>query len=132
MSDLASEMQLTEIPLITAAALADLCRYHWPGNVRELRNVLERALMLWDKEDFQLNLPGPETTYEGWYHRVGFPLHRTLHDVTDEAKVSLCHEALRRSHGNKKEAARILGISRYSLYRYLQSLEGACDPVTQA
>jgi DNA-binding NtrC family response regulator len=32
-----------------------LCRYRWPGNVRELRNVIERALVLGDSAQLELD-----------------------------------------------------------------------------
>ena len=52
-----------------------------------------------------------------------FPVReRTLHDVTDEVIKALCLEALRRCEGNKRHAARVLGIARDSLYRHLKRL----------
>jgi DNA-binding NtrC family response regulator len=52
--------------------------------------------------------------------RISFDrMERTLHDVTDEVIKSLVLEALRRCEGNKRCAARKLGIARDSLYRYM-------------
>ena len=45
---------------------------------------------------------------------------RTLHDVTDEVIKSLVLEALRRCEGNRRRAARMLGIARDSLYRHMK------------
>jgi len=42
----AQEMNLSEIPQISAESFARLRDYDWPGNVRELQNVVERALIL--------------------------------------------------------------------------------------
>ena len=54
-------------------------------------------------------------------HNSQVPVHdRTLHDVTDEVIKSLCSGALRRCEGNKGWAARVLGISRDSLYRHIK------------
>ena len=122
MSALASEMQLAEIPVLDFDALSALARYLWPGNVRELRNVLERSLMLWDKDRFEVAIPALEKSDEDWFYSVGFPLNRGLHDVTDEITGSLCRAALRRAGGSKQAAARMLGISRNSLYRYMKRL----------
>jgi PAS domain S-box-containing protein len=130
LSILAAEMQLTEIPLIGSASMRVLMKYHWPGNVRELRNVLERALMLWDRGPFKLAIPGLDKTPEDWMCKVTFPLDRSLHEVTEEIRATLCSEALRRAQGNKKEAARILGISRYSFYRYVKSSGIECEYLT--
>jgi PAS domain S-box-containing protein len=119
-SKLAIEMQLTHVPIIGGQTLLAIQRYHWPGNVRELRNALERALILWDGEHFDLNLPIPQGHSREWSHTVSFPTERGLRDVIEEVTQSLCLEALRRCRGNKKETACLLGIARDSLYRYLK------------
>jgi two-component system, NtrC family, response regulator AtoC len=120
-SELAKDLQLTKIPEIDSASQVALTGYDWPGNVRELRNVLERSLMLSDGESLKLTLPALTASAQAWSIAPTFPVAgRTLHDVTDEVIESLCREALRRAGGNRRRAARILGISRDSLYRYLK------------
>ncbi len=69
MSQLAVEMQLTEVPPVDSSALISLCGYHWPGNVRELRNALERALILSDKSRLNLGLPKGEYNSKDWSYR---------------------------------------------------------------
>jgi PAS domain S-box-containing protein len=120
MTPLASEMQLTELPVIDPSALKSLSRYPWPGNVRELRNVLERALMLWDRGRFELSIPMLDTARQDWSYQLDFPSERSLDDVTDEMTELMCKEALRRCRGRRKDAAQLLGISRNSLYRYMK------------
>jgi len=120
MSGLATEMQLTEVPVIGPTSVKALKQYLWPGNARELRNLLERALMLWDKGQFEIGIPGIDRKRDDWSYRVGFPLDRGLREVTDGITESLCREALRRCGGVKKDAARLLGISRNSLYRHMK------------
>jgi two-component system, NtrC family, response regulator AtoC len=121
MSMLAKELQLTSLPAITPASVTALSGYDWPGNVRELRNVLERSLMLTDGQNLNLALPSIGANHQSWSHVSSFPVHeRTLHDVTDEVIKSLCLEALRRCEGNRRCAARVLGISRDSLYRHIK------------
>ncbi|MEW6140617.1 MAG: sigma 54-interacting transcriptional regulator [Thermodesulfobacteriota bacterium] len=117
---LAKEMQLSEIPVIEPRTIVALKRYLWPGNLRELRNVLERALMLWDREDFKLTIPGLDKSRERREETKARPVDRGLREVTDEITRDLCAEALRLSRGNRREAARMLKISRNSLYRYLK------------
>jgi PAS domain S-box-containing protein len=119
-SGLADKMHLSEVPVIDSATLEGLTAYHWPGNVRELRNAVERALMLWDGGQFELKLPSPPGTDENWTHDLPFPSYWTLWEVTDEVTKAMTIEALRRTGGNKKQAADILGVSRDALYRYLQ------------
>jgi len=121
MARLAGELQLTSLPAIDPAFVIALSRYDWPGNVRELRNVIERALILSDSKDLDVALPSIDARPQSWSHVSNFPVHeRTLHDVTDEVIKSLCLEALRRSEGNKRRAARLLGIARDSLYRHMK------------
>ena len=121
MSRLARELQITQLPYIDPADVRALKRYNWPGNVRELRNTLERALMLSDGTILKLGPPSVEASPHDWSHVSCFPVHeRTLHDVTDEVIKSTCLEALRRCEGNKRCAARTLGIARDSLYRHMK------------
>jgi len=121
MSRLAAELQLTQLPYIDPAFAIALARYDWPGNVRELRNALERALILSDGRSLSLTLPSVQQSPQDWSHVSSFPVHeRTLHDVTDEVIKSLCLEALRRCEGNRRCAARTLGIARDSLYRHMK------------
>lgn len=118
---LATELQLTQLPYIDPAFATALARYDWPGNVRELRNAIERALIVSDGRSFSLALPSVQQSPHDWSHVSSFPVHeRTLHDVTDEVIKSLCLEALRRCEGNRRCAARTLGIARDSLYRYMK------------
>jgi PAS domain S-box-containing protein len=119
MARVASEIQLSRIPELDPSAIRTLSGYQWPGNVRELRNVLERSLMLWAGGQFELALQTQQQNDKEWSFKTDFPPGRTLRDLTEELICSLCVEALRRSGGNRREAARILKISRDSLYRYM-------------
>ncbi len=127
MAQLAAEMQLIETPVPDRASMEALCRYHWPGNVRELRNVLERSVMLSEARRLKVFLPPSAPEKRDWCPRLEFPEEGTLHDVVDRVIGSLCVEALRRSAGNRKKAAKLLGISRDSLYRFLKRVEGVRD-----
>jgi PAS domain S-box-containing protein len=117
---LAADMQLGYVPLMDAATMKSLTQYQWPGNVRELRNVLERAAILWDGRYFDVRLPAQGAGVEETAAGMRFPEGRTLREVTDEVTRSMCIGALQRCGGNKKEAAKQLGIARDSLYRYLR------------
>ena len=121
MLQIAQELQLTRIPPIDPASKLALTGYDWPGNVRELRNVLERSLMLSEGKSLRLSLPALTASAQAWSITSTFPVAgRTLHSVTEEVIESLCAEAIRRAGANRRKAARLLGISRDSLYRYLK------------
>ena len=130
MDRIALDIALSAIPILSPEAIRTLSSYHWPGNVRELRNVLERSLMLWTGGPFELALPTQEPGSEEWVFKTNFPPGQTLRDLYDKLTHALCLEALRRSGGNRREAARILGISRDSLYRYIDRFGIRSDKLT--
>jgi transcriptional regulator with PAS, ATPase and Fis domain len=122
------EMQLHEKPLISPQILNTLKNYHWSGNVRELRNVLERALMLSDgrsltlahlglQEDMKLSPDNTKASFS-----ISFPTEQSLNEITYELKRFMVNEALRHSGGSRVGAAKLLGISRYSLKHYMNKL----------
>lgn len=118
---LQTELQFSALPIVDSRTMEQLKRYDWPGNVRELRNVLERAMILFRGGDrLELALPSAKPTHETRAPKTAFHPGRSLGEVTDEVIRSFCEEALRFSSGNRKEAARALGISRDSLYRYMK------------
>jgi PAS domain S-box-containing protein len=120
---LANEMQLKELPIIDYSIIRGLQGYSWPGNVRELRNVLERSLMLWPGGALTINLPDSQEASTKWTHVAKQDSEQGFQDVIDEVAYSLCEHTLRESGGNKRAAAKKLGISRDTLYRYLKKME---------
>jgi DNA-binding NtrC family response regulator len=101
----------------------------WDGNVRELRNVIERACILADGDfitEKELSISMPPVAYTGV--RVVTPTAAPRAEVGgDDLLVTVEREhiqrALVRAHGNKKAAARMLGLSRRALYRRLERLD---------
>jgi len=94
-------------------ALAVLAAHSWPGNVRELRNVLEQAAMLTDHarltaEDFAGILDQGTGAAQSLPQRIA-----------DLERKSI-ESALAATGGNKVSAARLLGISRATLYEKLK------------
>jgi two-component system, NtrC family, response regulator HydG len=99
----------------------------WDGNVRELRNVLERACILADGDfitEKELAISMPPVAYPA----VRVVSRAAGHGGADtDLLVTVEREhiqrALLRARGNKKEAARMLGLSRRALYRRLERLD---------
>ena len=82
----------------------------WSGNIRELQNCIEKAVILSEgttltAKDIQL-----EQT------KAGAPAAGTLKVVSDAEEERLVREAVLRSNGNISAAAKMLGISRPTLY----------------
>ncbi len=110
---------------LSPSGLAALSLYRWPGNVRELRNVLEQAAMLTDNprlngEDFATILPVPGKSAESASEA---PLLRPLPQLIAELERSSIESALNATGGNKVSAAKMLGISRATLYERLAALK---------
>ncbi len=92
--------------------------YPWPGNVRELRHAMERAFVLChDRLIAADHLPSDIRESAG----EAKPLHGVKPSVDPDDILS----ALEKTKWNKTEAARLLGISRRTLYRKI-----AKNPVT--
>ena len=111
-------------PDIEPDAMRALLDYGWPGNVRELSNVIERALVLARdgvirRADLPPALLGPAPV-RGAAPPPGSDLSLKLHEGHMEASVIA--EALQRAHGNRREAAELLGISVRTLFYKLKQL----------
>ena len=99
--------------------LEDLKAYSWPGNVRELRNVLERALILNPGPALDsLDLPPVQGMASAPSRDAAGETNLRAALADREKEVVL--EALRKSGGVRKEAARLLGIDQRNLGYYLR------------
>lgn len=110
-------------------ALALLMRYPWPGNVRELSNVIERAVILCCGETIKpVDLPteigiepaGPTSSSE---ISISLPVDDGhLARATFAFQRQHIARVLDRAEGNREAAARLLGLSPATFYRYLQKV----------
>jgi len=113
---------------ISSGAMQRLLAYHWPGNIRELENVLSRAAILCDgdrirSDDLDLvGLPGGAASHSGAV--AALPEGKTLKDAVDDAvravEKAAIEAALAREGGSPAKAARVLGISRASIYNKIK------------
>jgi DNA-binding NtrC family response regulator len=114
---------------ITAQAERLLQRASWPGNVRELRNVIERACILTDSRivaeremaSAMATVPtgvvsGPPDDQES------VPVDDADAALMSTAQRDQITRVLRQNRGNKAAAAKQLGVSRRSLYRWIERL----------
>jgi transcriptional regulator with GAF, ATPase, and Fis domain len=113
-------------PVILPAAVAELQAYHWPGNVRELRNAIERAIILGGGVEISgFDLPPAPPPAAGRAEAPPAPAadpHAgvSLRAILAGSERAAVIEALRRSGGVRKEAARILGIDQRNLAYYFR------------
>ncbi len=113
-------------------AFEELRNYNWPGNIRQLKNVIERLSILSDhqiitglnvQEVLSSDKVSPRS-YLASKRNIG-------RQEKHENNISILSEyesyerlrildALKKAGGNKKRAAKMLGMSRNKLYRELQ------------
>ncbi|MCA1941420.1 MAG: PEP-CTERM-box response regulator transcription factor [Caenispirillum bisanense] len=95
----------------TADAVTAIAGYEWPGNVRELENRVKRALVLAD---------GPMIAATDLrLEAADFP---TLRMAREEAEMEAVSKALCVADNNVSAAAKLLGVSRPTLYDLMRSL----------
>jgi DNA-binding NtrC family response regulator len=97
--------------------------YDWPGNVRELRNVIERAVALTEFEKLIVDdLPDRIRDYRQSTFRIDTSNPAELQTL-EAVERQYIQRVLASVHGNRTEAARILGVDRKTLYRRLKQDE---------
>jgi DNA-binding NtrC family response regulator len=103
---------------VSPAAEKMLRAYSWPGNVRELRNVIERAVLLSERDtlepsDFESlhTLPSLRPPTEAASAAGGIHLPEAGLDL-DDVERRLIELALQRTNGNQTRAAALLGLHR--------------------
>jgi transcriptional regulator of acetoin/glycerol metabolism len=102
--------------------------YEWPGNVRELRNVIERVMILDDKERIDIeDLPARIVRRDLGDGDGDGGVHVPVGSMTlEEMERDAIRQALERANHNQVQAARLLGISRDTL-RYRMKKFGLLD-----
>lgn len=95
--------------------------YPWPGNIRELENAIERAINVTDSDEIRPehlpeNILQPDSDL-GVLHDSFSP--SAAYDYTSNA-CNLIMSGLKRTNGNIKQAAELLGISRRTMYRKME------------
>ncbi len=115
--DLYARESQKEIQGISREALALLLEYHWPGNVRELENVIERAVIMCDRNYVNAD-DLPHNVKDGFADIVmqGASARKSLDEIEEE----YIKEILKTCNGNKKAAAEILKVSPKTLYRFFK------------
>jgi two-component system response regulator HydG len=103
---------------LSAAVAERLMAYDWPGNVRELGNCLERAVALAHFEEIQVeDLPDKIRHSRRTNPMSGSELPELL--TLEEVERRHVVRVLEACHGNRTDAAKILGLDRKTLYRKL-------------
>jgi DNA-binding NtrC family response regulator len=116
-----------EIGGVTPAAERLLQQAPWPGNIRELKNVIERACILGENRllsEKDLARAMSPTQAAAAAAPAPLPSNGSASDPLHFSTAQRDHieRVLREARGNKAAAAKLLGISRRSLYRWIERL----------
>lgn len=112
---------------LSEEALRVLSRASWPGNVRQLRNAIDKVAVLADEPEVTartlrelLDLCAPPSTSVTPLDELAASILRLeVEDKLTAIRNALVLEALRQAHGNKAQAARLLGVHRKVVERRL-------------
>jgi two-component system response regulator AtoC len=102
---------------IDSRALEALMNYKWYGNVRELENTIERAIVLADRENIEIeNLP---LEIQNFQEEISLePLAEEEYSIKKSSRfleMNLIKKALKKTKGNHTHAAKLLEISHRAL-----------------
>jgi transcriptional regulator with PAS, ATPase and Fis domain len=116
------------VPGVAQEVMRRLMAYTWPGNVRQLENAIERALAFSqsrpqiDLQDLSPELQDEQSVPVGaelWLPDEGLDFDTYISGI----ELSLIRRSLERTQGNKRQAARLLGLKRTTLIEKLKRLE---------
>ena len=108
-----AERNRKDIVDITPEALQLLTCHDWPGNVRELENCIERMVVTSATRVLDVDTLPPEIGPLAEHPAIPFPVGLTMAQIEERA----IRETLAATGGNRKDAARILGIGLRTLHR---------------
>lgn len=113
-----------EGPSFSSEILEVLSAYDWPGNIRELGNEIWKLVATVEGAVKPWHLSGKITSRRGSLcpTRPG-----SLEEMEKEVLGGAIADALKKAHGNRAQAARLLGIGRATLYRRLERYGIRCD-----
>lgn len=109
-----TEEQHRSIKGFSPDATTAIENYEWPGNVREMENKLKRAVIMCEGKQITAADIGLES---------GDQLSINLRQVRQEAEIHAIKKALSLAEGNVSNAARLLGVTRPTLYDLLKKYE---------
>lgn len=119
------------IPTIDTEVMYTFLHSPWKGNIRQLRNTLEHMMILTDEEGLQPHhLPQGlqknqqlQDIEELKHYKTLEPSHTSLADLSSSHATydyDIIRQALEKTYGNKSAAAKLLGISRVTLYNKIR------------
>ena len=102
-----------KIKSFSVDAVAAIEAYSWPGNIRELENKIKRAVILSDDINITFNDLELEKNID-----TAMPVN--LKEVRESAEIMAIKNALMHSNNNVSNTAKLLGVSRPTLYSLIE------------
>lgn len=103
---------------MSSEAMTQLMSYHWPGNVRELKSALEYAFVIAERGLVQPDQLPASIFEKRMPSASGGAEHDPVAFSLDEKSTLI--QALREAKGNQSEAARLLGVSRVTVWHRMK------------
>lgn len=107
-------MNGSKVNRVSSEAMSMLMAHPWPGNVRELENVIERAIVLSSGEVIEKKAVLGSALEEAQHSIEQLHADRPTLENLEERYIKMVMSEVK---NKKEEAARILGVSRRTLYR---------------
>jgi DNA-binding NtrC family response regulator len=105
---------------LTQPAIDALVSHDWPGNIRELENAVQRAVVLGQGEQIELEeLPHH---VRGGGTSAKEPIPDGYHAAMEAYQRRLIQQALQETDGNQSQAAELLGLQRTYMSRLMKTL----------
>jgi two-component system response regulator HydG len=106
---------------VSQRAMNLLMDYEWTGNVRELENTIESMMVINNPKvvDIQ-HLPQEMRDLKGKPEVIHIKIGTPLEEVEKEMLI----QTLRATKGNKRKAAKLLGINVRTIHRKIEEIEG--------
>ena len=110
---------------LTDAAIDVLKNYHWPGNVRELKNLMERVVILVDKEEIDEHDILKHLKLEKDFSQDIDSIINKFSNLSEAVKFfekKFIETKIRENNGNISKTAKEIGMTRRNLYRKIKTL----------
>ncbi len=119
----------TSIKGVSSEVMRAFLEYRWPGNVRELENVVERAMVLTEHDTIRVEDLPPSVTAGKHVHAAPPPVPDvdenclSIKECSKALERDLIIKALKKTGGNKTQAAQLLEISLPALLYKIKGYE---------
>ena len=112
-----AKMSNKNLPEFSGQAISVMMTYNWPGNVRELENAVQYAVVrsrgeVIESKHLPMEFAGKAKVYD-------IQRENGVKESSGKLSIESVKMALKETGGNKSKAAKLLGVGRATLYRFL-------------